>query len=66
MKLYLMQLATLQPDDIPVPAYLVQSGDGRNILIDTGFPENFAGDSIELPGGRTVAMRAEDFLSFVG
>lgn len=62
MKLYLMQLATLQPDDIPVPAYLVRTGDGRNILIDTGFPENFAGNLIELPGGRTVAMRAEDFI----
>lgn len=62
MKLYLMQLATLQPDDIPVPAYLVQTDDGKNILIDSGFPESFVGNLIELPGGRTVKMSAENFI----
>jgi N-acyl homoserine lactone hydrolase len=62
MKLYLMQLATLQPDDIPVPAYLVQTDEGKNILIDSGFPESFAGKVVELPGGRTVEMSAENFI----
>lgn len=62
MKLYLMQLATLQPDDIPVPAYFVQSDAGQNILIDSGFPESFVGNPIELPGGRTVEMSADNFI----
>lgn len=62
MKLYLMQLATLQPDDIPVPAYLVQTDDGKNILIDSGFPESFVESSIELPGGRTVKLAADGFI----
>lgn len=57
-----MQLATLQPDDVPVPAYLVRTESGKNILIDSGFPASFAGNLIELPGGRTVEMRAENFI----
>lgn len=62
MKLFLMQLATLQPDDIPVPAYLVQTDDGRNVLIDSGFPAFFAGQNIQIPGGRTVHMDADGFI----
>jgi N-acyl homoserine lactone hydrolase len=39
-RLYLMQVATitLGPFTIPVPCYLVQTKDGKNILIDSGFP----------------------------
>lgn len=62
MKLYLFQLATLQPDDIPVPAYLVQTDDGRNILIDSGFPAFFVGQNIQIPGGRTVEMAESGFI----
>lgn len=62
MKLFLMQLATLQPDDVPVPAYLVQTDDGRNILIDSGFPAFFAGQNIQIPGGRTVEMAESGFI----
>lgn len=42
-RLYLMQVATLamaQPP-LPVPCYLIQTGDGQNILIDSGLPANF-------------------------
>lgn len=34
MKLYLMQLALLQPLGVPVPGYVIQMDDGRNILVD--------------------------------
>jgi N-acyl homoserine lactone hydrolase len=39
-RLYLMQVATITvgPFTIPVPCYLIQTGDGKNILIDSGFP----------------------------
>jgi N-acyl homoserine lactone hydrolase len=39
-RLYLMRVATLPPpDNTPAVCYLVQTGDGRNILIDSGIPE---------------------------
>lgn len=40
-RLYLMQVATLLPIKLPVPCYLVQTGDGKNILIDSGLPLDF-------------------------
>jgi N-acyl homoserine lactone hydrolase len=42
-RLYLMQVATMNRGSfkIPVPCYLVQTGDGKNIVIDSGFPQNF-------------------------
>jgi N-acyl homoserine lactone hydrolase len=41
MKLYLLQLGLLQPLGVPVPGYLIQTEDGKNVLIDTGFPYSF-------------------------
>src|SRR5690348_9223133 len=43
MRLYLMQLATFIEAEAPVPAYLVQTDDGTNVLIDTGLPRELAG-----------------------
>src|SRR6266568_1934622 len=39
-RLYLMQVATITvgPFTLPVPCYLIQTRDGKNILIDSGFP----------------------------
>ena len=62
MKLYLIQIATMQPGDIPIPAYVVQTEKGKSILIDSGLPESFIGNSIELPGGMTIEMSAENFI----
>lgn len=43
-RLYLIQVATRSIPDIPwpvpYPCYLVQMSDGKNILIDTGFPKD--------------------------
>lgn len=39
-KLYLIQVATLPPTNIPAVCYLIQTEDGRNILIDSGLSEN--------------------------
>jgi len=42
-RLYLMQVAALHLPEatwpIPIPCYLVQMSNGKNILIDTGFPK---------------------------
>jgi len=64
MKLYVMQLAMLEPLGVPVPGYLIQTDDGRNVLVDSGFPAAF----IEHPPGPVgplslqVVMRPEDFI----
>ena len=47
MRLYLLHLAFLQPLGVPVPGYVVQTDDGANVLVDTGFPHSF----IEQPPG---------------
>src|SRR5712691_9207296 len=40
-RLYLMQVATMTvgPFTLPVPCYLIQTKDGKNILIDSGLPQ---------------------------
>ena len=38
-RLYLMQVGSMPQYEIPIVCYLVQTGDGKNILIDTGLPE---------------------------
>ena len=37
-RLYLMQVATLLPDHLPVPCYLITMSDGQHILVDSGLP----------------------------
>ncbi len=39
-RLYLMRVATLPPADSPAVCYLIQTGDGANILVDSGLPED--------------------------
>lgn len=62
MKLYLMLLGTLTPHGIPVPGYVVQTDDGTNILIDSGFPQSFITHPPDpaLLGGLGVNVRPED------
>lgn len=59
MHLYLLPLATMQPGNIPVPGYVIQTDDNVNILIDTGWPRSFI-DNPQNPPGLTVEMSAED------
>ncbi len=42
-RLYLIEVATAawSPAGMPIVCYLVQTSDGKNILIDSGLPENF-------------------------
>lgn len=68
LKLYLLKLASMRladapPTAIPVPGYVVQTDDGANILIDSGFPA----DAIEnpqryAPPKMLVEMREEDYV----
>jgi N-acyl homoserine lactone hydrolase len=59
MRLCLLDLGRMQPGSIPVPAYLVQTADGINILVDTGWPRSFVTDP-DHPPGLSVEMKRED------
>ena len=48
MRLYLFQMALMPTNGIPAVSYLIQTDDGTNVLIDTGFPWHFAAPSMDL------------------
>ncbi len=60
-RLYLMQLATLQPGDVPMPGYLIQTNDGINVLVDTGCAKENIGSYAQW-GGITVEMAEQDHI----
>jgi N-acyl homoserine lactone hydrolase len=37
VRLYLLTLGTIAATGAPVPAYLIETGDGRRVLVDTGY-----------------------------
>src|SRR4051794_6542820 len=43
MRLYLLQFSLNPETGSPVPGYLIRTDDGTNILVDSGFPEEFVG-----------------------
>jgi N-acyl homoserine lactone hydrolase len=53
-RLYLMQVGSVPQYRIPVVCYLVQTGDGKNILIDSGLPEIIPAEDAEFENGRDV------------
>ena len=52
-RLYLMQVGRMPDYGIPIVCYLVQTGDGQNILIDSGLPE-------VMPEGETEFANGQD------
>lgn len=59
-RLYLFQLATIGGGR-PVPGYLIQTGDGINVLIDTGFPKSMIGET-DRPGRMPVSMKESEYV----
>jgi len=53
-RLYLMQVGDMPLYEIPIVCYLVQTGDGKNILIDTGLPEVMPEGESEFENGQDV------------
>jgi N-acyl homoserine lactone hydrolase len=53
-RLYLMQVGSMPEYQIPVVCYLVQTGDGKNILIDSGLPAIIPEDASEFENGQDV------------
>ena len=56
-RLYLMQVATIPEMNLPFVCYLVQTGDGTNILIDSGLPSE-----VQPPAGMPVPVMGKDVL----
>lgn len=57
MRLYVMQLG-LGETGSPVPGYLIQTDDGKNILVDSGYPEDdYRGPEAKLPESDWVVNR---------
>src|SRR3954465_7009851 len=54
-RLYLMQVGSVPEYQIPIVCYLVQTGDGKNILIDSGLPEI-------MPEGETEFENRQDII----
>jgi N-acyl homoserine lactone hydrolase len=53
-RLYLMEVGSMPEYQIPIVCYLVQTGDGRNILIDSGLPEVIPEEESEFVNGKDV------------
>ena len=53
-RLYLMQVGDMPEYQIPIVCYLVQTGDNKNILIDTGLPEIMPEEETDFENGQDV------------
>src|SRR6202035_3843075 len=53
-RLYLMQVGSMPEYQIPIVCYLLQTGDGKNILIDSGLPEMMPEGESEFENGQDV------------
>jgi N-acyl homoserine lactone hydrolase len=53
-RLYLMQVGSVPAYQIPIVCYLVQTDDGKNILIDSGLPEIIPEGEAEFENGQDV------------
>jgi N-acyl homoserine lactone hydrolase len=53
-RLYLLQVGSMPEYQIPIVCFLVQTGDGRNILIDTGLPETIPEEESDFENGQDV------------
>lgn len=56
-RLYLMEVGSMPEYQIPIVCYLVQTADGRNILIDSGLPEIIPEDASEFENGVDVIQQ---------
>jgi N-acyl homoserine lactone hydrolase len=53
-RLYLMQVGVMPEYEIPIVCYLVQTGDGKHILIDSGLPEIMPEGETEFENGQDI------------
>jgi N-acyl homoserine lactone hydrolase len=56
-RLYLMQVGSMPKYQIPIVCYLVQTNDGKNILIDSGLPQVIPEEDSEFENGQDVTQQ---------
>ncbi len=56
-RLYLMVVGSMPEYEIPIVCYLVQTGDGRNILIDSGLPEIMPEGESDFENGQDIIQQ---------
>jgi N-acyl homoserine lactone hydrolase len=56
-RLYLMQVGSVPEYQIPIVCYLVQTADGKNVLIDTGLPEIMPEEEKDFENGQDVIQQ---------
>lgn len=56
-RLYLMQVGSVPEHQIPIVCYLVQTSDGKNILIDSGLPDVMPEGYSEFENGQDVIQQ---------
>jgi N-acyl homoserine lactone hydrolase len=56
-RLYLMEVGSMPEYQIPIVCYLVQTADGKNILIDSGLPEMMPEGETEFENGKDVIQQ---------
>jgi N-acyl homoserine lactone hydrolase len=56
-RLYLMQVGDMPEYQIPIVCYLVQTHDGKNILIDSGLPEIMPEEASDFKNGQDVIVQ---------
>jgi N-acyl homoserine lactone hydrolase len=56
-RLYLMEVGSMPEYKIPIVCYLVQTDDGKNILIDSGLPEIMPEEETDFVNGQDVIER---------
>jgi N-acyl homoserine lactone hydrolase len=59
-RLYLMQVGVMPEYQIPIVCYLVQTGGGQNILIDSGLPAILPEGETDFANGRDVIQQLAD------
>ena len=62
MRLYVMEMARYLPVGSPVPAYLIQTDDGTNVLVDSGLPRELVG-AYRQPGFSGFAVDEENLVA---
>lgn len=56
-RLYLMQVGSMPEYQIPIVCYLVQTDEGRNVLIDTGLPNVIPEEAAQFQNGQDVIQQ---------
>jgi N-acyl homoserine lactone hydrolase len=59
VRLYLLTLGTVTATGAPVPGYLIETDDGRRVLVDTGYSRRAPAGPIQVGAGQGIERQLE-------